>query len=113
MINTTLLRKARWAIASLLLAGSVGAATLFSAATSAQAPEPARLTQPLAGLYGSSASGVYVYSNQATSVLKWSASYVATANPPAAGTPCATADMGTGTTTTKVIVAYNAYRKCG
>ena len=99
------------AAAALTLTGSA-AATFATGAESALAPEPARLTQPLAGTTGAAASAVYVNTSRSTTVIKWSASYVAVASPPAAGTPCATADLGTGTTTTKVIQAYNAYRRC-
>ena len=89
------------------------ALAIFGAgAGSATAPEPARLTSSLAGSNGATAGGVLVYSQTSTTVLKWSASYVATPSPPAAGTPCATADMGTGTTTYKTIQAYGAYRRC-
>ena len=100
-----------------LIAHSAATVALFVAlfgagANSATAPEPARLISSLSGSTGASASGVLVYSNTSTRVLKWSATYVSTVSPPAAGTPCATADMGTGTTTYKTIQAYGTYRRC-
>jgi hypothetical protein len=79
--------------------------TFFAGAGEALAPEPARLTGPLAG------AAVY-FSGSPTTVVKWSASYVSAVNPPAAGTPCGTADLGTGTATTKVIQAVGTYRRC-
>jgi hypothetical protein len=85
--------------------------TFFAGAGEALAPEPARLTGPLAGAAGTTAPAVY-FSGSPTTVVKWSASYVSVVNPPAAGTPCGTADLGTGTATTKVIQAVGTYRRC-
>ncbi len=98
-------------VAALALTGS-GAATFASGAGSALAPEPARLTSSLSGSTGVNAPAVYVNTAVKTTVIKWSSSYVAVVSPPPAGTPCATADLGTGTTTTRVIQAAGVYRRC-
>jgi hypothetical protein len=79
---------------------------------SALAPEPAKLTQALTGSNGFTAQAVYSSSGAPTTVLKWSSSYIATANPPAAGTPCATSTMASGQVTTKVIQRNGIYAKC-
>jgi hypothetical protein len=76
-------------------------------------PEPANLTQPLTGSNGASAAAVYVNSGGPTSVVKWSPTFVQTANPPAAGTPCSTGNLDTNGQTLKLIQAGSGnFRKC-
>jgi hypothetical protein len=108
MIKTNLLRRARWATASLLLAGSVGAGTLLPGAGTAMAPEPARLN---ATLYSGSTPGVYVSSSLPTTVYFLSTSWTYSSVP--AGAPCSpTAPIPAGSITTRVVLATGSYRRC-
>jgi hypothetical protein len=114
MIKTNLLRRARWATASLLLAGSVGAGTLLTGAGTASAPEPAKLVGTTALSYnGQVGPGSYVSSGQSTTILRWPASAQQNANgTPVAGTPCSTTYLAPGSTTTRVIHAVGSSRLC-
>ena len=76
------------AVALALIASASGA--FLTGAGTALAPEPARVTQPLAGSTGASATAYYTTSHLQVRVLKWPGSYTYGSNPPAAGTPCST-----------------------
>ena len=98
------------ALAATAIAAGSGA-FLVDAGT-ALAPEPARVTQPLTGPTGAGAAAYFVNSGLQVRVFKWPGSYTYGANPPAAGTPCATTDLAAWTDTMRTIVAYGNYRKC-
>jgi hypothetical protein len=98
--------RVRWAIASILLAGSVGAGTLLAGSGTATAPEAARLTGTAAlTTNGQLGPGSYVSSGQSTAILRWPA----TGGQPSPsqrrpdGTPCTTFWLAPGATTTKTI----------
>jgi hypothetical protein len=76
-------------------------------------PEPARLTQSLAGSTGATAAAVYVNTAASTTAVKGPSTYTSGGtNPPAAGSPCSTGDLPVNTETTHMIQASGSYRKC-
>jgi len=87
-------------------------ATLFYGAGTALAPEPAKLTQPLANS-GSTTSGAAVYVNTGvqTSVVKWGSAWASNSTI-LPGIPCTTGDLLVGQITTKVIAASGSLRRC-
>ena len=74
-------------------------------------PEPARLSQPLAGENGTHAAAVLVNSGTQTSVVKWPATLTpdTTLN---AGTRCSSVDLAAGQETAQIIQINGDYRKC-
>ena len=96
---------------ALVLAITVSALGVwFHNAGTALAPEPALLTVDLTGNTGASAVAVYVNSASKTTAVSWPATL--TGGSIAAGTPCSNVPLTNGQTTSKVIVAVGALRKC-
>lgn len=75
-------------------------------------PEPAKLTSDLVGSTGATAAAVYESSGGEVKALKWPGTYVSSAAPPAAGTPCSTTDLYSGTDIIKMIQGVGSYRRC-
>ncbi len=100
------------ACALVLALFAFGGGAWLGQASTAVAPEPARLTTDLYGSTGATGAAVYTYSNTPTTVLKWPGSYTWSSNPPAVGLPCSTGDIPWGTVTLKVIQGGGAYRRC-
>jgi hypothetical protein len=98
------------AIALTAAAGAAGA--WLDGAGTARAPEPARLTQPLAGTTGATAAAVFLSSSRTTTVINWPASFTGSRTPPAAGQPCSTGGMPAGGQTVKVIQSHGNYYRC-
>jgi hypothetical protein len=73
-------------------------------------PEPARLNANLGSTTGASAAATFINTGVATSAFKWPSSY--TGGTVAAGTPCATTALSSGTDVMGIIQASGSYRRC-
>lgn len=98
---------------TIALVASVG--VFATGASSALAPEPAKLAAKLDT--GRTADAVYVNSSTPTKVVYFSNSWILSANGPAAGTPCSSYALAEGAVTSQVIQSLTTsngyvYRRC-
>ena len=99
--------------ATVLLTGALGATAMMNVATTALAPEPAKLgASSLGGTVTNTVAAAYVNSGASTTIINWPSSLRTRTSAVTAGMPCSPVGLAAYSTTLYSIVVIGSQAKC-